>query len=453
MAVNAPAIADRVPPQSIEAEQSTIGSMLLDKEAIATAAELLVAEDFYRESHRLIFDTLVGLFNRGEPADMITVTEALKTRGALEQVGGASYISTLANSVPTSANCEYYAKIVKNKSIMRSLVSAGATIAQLGYDPSSEVDETLDKAEQLIFRIAQRGETATISDMKSVMMSTFDRIEKLYASKGALTGLATGFAEMDNMLSGLQPSELIVIAARPSMGKTAFALNMAEHVALVENKPVLVFSLEMSCEQLAQRMLCSQATVDGQRLRRGNLNDEDWSRLSYAIGRLSPAPIYIDDTPSIGTLEIRTRARRVKAEHGLALVVVDYLQLVQGRGRVENRQQEIAEITRSLKALARELEVPVVALAQLSRAVEATADKRPLLSHLKESGEIEQSADVVAFIYREDYYKPDIEPERRGIAEIIIAKQRNGPTGFFELLWQREYTRFRNLEKGRSAVG
>jgi len=427
--------------------------MLLDKEAIATAAELLVAEDFYRESHRLIFDTLVGLFNKGEPADMITVTEALKAKGALEQVGGASYISTLANSVPTSANCEYYAKIVKSKSILRALVSAGATIAQLGYDPSSEVDESLDRAEQLIFRIAQRGETATIADMKSVMMSTFDRIEKLYASKGALTGLPTGFVEMDNMLSGLQPSELIVIAARPSMGKTAFALNMAEHVALVENKPVLLFSLEMSCEQLAQRMLCSQATVDGQRLRRGNLNDEDWSRLSYAIGRLSPAPIFIDDTPSIGTLEIRTRARRVKAEHGLALVVVDYLQLVQGRARVENRQQEIAEITRSLKALARELEVPVVALAQLSRAVEATADKRPLLSHLKESGEIEQSADVVAFIYREDYYKPDIEPERRGIAEIIVAKQRNGPTGLFELLWQREYTRFRNLEKSRGAVG
>ena len=289
--------------------------------------------------------------------------------------------------------------------------------------------------------------------MKSVMMSTFDRIERLYASKGALTGLPTGFIEMDNMLSGLQSSELIVVAARPSMGKTAFALNIAEHVGLVERKPVLVFSLEMSCEQLAQRMLCSQATVDGQKLRRGNLSDEDWNRLSFAIGKLSSAPIFIDDTPAITALEIRTRARRVKAEHGLALVIIDYLQLVQGRARVENRQQEIAEITRSLKALARELEVPVVALAQLSRAVEATSDKRPLLSHLKESGEIEQSADVVAFIYREDYYKPDIEPERRGIAEIIIAKQRNGPTGFFELLWQREYTRFRNLERARAVIG
>jgi len=426
---------------------------LLDKEAIAIAAELLVAEDFYRESHRVVFDTLIELFNRGEPADLVTVTEALKAKNALEQVGGASYISTLANSVPTSANCEYYAKIVKNKSILRSLVNAGAQIAALGYDPSSEVDVALDKAEQLVFRISQRGETATVSDMKSVMMSTFDRIERLYASKGALTGLPTGFIEMDNMLSGLQSSELIVVAARPSMGKTAFALNIAEHVGLVERKPVLVFSLEMSCEQLAQRMLCSQATVDGQKLRRGNLSDEDWNRLSFAIGKLSSAPIFIDDTPAITALEIRTRARRVKAEHGLALVIIDYLQLVQGRARVENRQQEIAEITRSLKALARELEVPVVALAQLSRAVEATSDKRPLLSHLKESGEIEQSADVVAFIYREDYYKPDIEPERRGIAEIIIAKQRNGPTGFFELLWQREYTRFRNLERARAVIG
>lgn len=447
MSALAASVADRVPPQSLEAEQSTIGSMLLDKEAIATAVELVMAEDFYRESHRIIFDTLISLFNRGEPADLITVTEALKARNSLEQVGGASYISTLANSVPTSANCEYYAKIVKNKAILRSLVAAGSEIAALGYDPASEVDDSLDKAEQLIFRIAQRGQTGTIADMKTVMMSTFDRIERLYSSKGAITGLPTGFIEMDSMLSGLQPSELIVIAARPSMGKTAFALNIAENVALSEKKPVLVFSLEMSCEQLAQRMLCSQATVDGQKLRRGNLNDDDWNRLSYAIGQLSAAPIFIDDTPSITALEIRTRARRVKAEHGLSLILIDYLQLVQGRARVESRQQEIAEITRSLKALARELDVPVVALAQLSRAVEATADKRPMLSHLKESGEIEQSADVVAFIYREDYYKPDLEPERRGIAEIIVAKQRNGPTGLFELAWQREYTRFRNLEK------
>jgi replicative DNA helicase len=283
--------------------------------------------------------------------------------------------------------------------------------------------------------------------MKTVLMSTFDRIERLYSTKGALTGLPTGFVELDNMLSGLQSSELIVVAARPSMGKTALALNIAEYVGLNERKPVLIFSLEMSREQLAARMLCSQASVDGQRLRRGNLTEADWPRLSNALGRLSEAPVFIDDTPSVSALEIRTRARRLKAEHGLGIVIIDYLQLVQGRARVENRQQEIAEITRSLKALARELEVPVLALAQLSRAVEATADKRPLLSHLKESGEIEQSADVVAFIYREDYYKPDIEPERRNIAEIIVAKQRNGPTGSFELLWQREYTRFRNLEK------
>ena len=436
---------DRVPPQSLEAEQSTLGSMLLDKEAIATAAEILVAEDFYRDAHRTIFDALISLFNKGEPADLITVTEALRQRNALDAVGGASYISTLANTVPTSANCEYYAKIVKNRSIMRALVTAGSQIASIGYDQTADVPESLDKAEQLIFRISQSGETGTVSDMKTVLMSTFDRIERLYTTKGAITGLSTGFAELDNILSGLQPSELVVIAGRPSMGKTALALNIAEHVGANEGKPVLIFSLEMSREQLAQRMLCSQATVDGQRLRRGNLSEGDWQRLSHAIGRLSEAPIFIDDSPSATALDIRTRARRLKAEHGLSLIIIDYLQLVQGHGRVENRNQEIAEITRSLKTLARELEVPVISLAQLSRAVEATADKRPLLSHLRESGEIEQSADVVAFIYREDYYKPDT--ERRNIAEIIIAKQRNGPTGTIELMWQREYTRFRNLER------
>lgn len=436
---------DRVPPQNLEAEQSTLGAMLLDKEAIAKVVEMLVVEDFYRDAHRIIFDALVTLFNRGEPVDLVTVTELLRQRGALEQVGGASYISTLANTVPTSANAEYYARILRNKSILRSLVSVGAQIARMGYDESSEVDETLDRAEQLVFRISQRGETGTVADMKTVLMGTFDRIEQLYTSKGAITGLSTGFIEFDNMLSGLQPSELIVIAARPSMGKTALALNIAENVALADRKPVLVFSLEMSKEQLAQRMLCSQAGVDGQRLRRGLLTEQDWPRLSYALGRLSEAPIFIDDTPSVTALEIRARSRRLKAERGLALVVVDYLQLIQSRSRAENRQQEIAEITRSLKALARELEVPVIALAQLSRAVEATGDKRPLLSHLKESGEIEQSADVVAFIYREEYYKPD--SEKKNIAEIIVAKQRNGPTGPFELHWQKEFTRFRNLEK------
>ncbi|MCR4425849.1 MAG: replicative DNA helicase, partial [Firmicutes bacterium] len=346
---------DRLPPQNLEAEQSALGSMLLDKEAIAKVVEILVAEDFYREAHRIIFDTVVTLFNRGEPADLITVTEVLRQRNALEQVGGASYISTLANTVPTSANAEHYAKIVRNKSILRSLVAAGTQIVSIGYEGSSEVEESLDQAEQLIFRIAQRGETGTVTDMKTVLMSTFDRIERLYTSKGAVTGLPTGFSEMDNMLSGLQPSELIVVAARPSMGKTAFALNIAEHVGVHEEKPVLIFSLEMSAEQLAQRMLCAQAAVDGQRLRRGNLTQQDWDRLSKAIGRLSEAPIFIDDTPTVSALEIRARSRRLKAEHGLALIVVDYLQLIQSRSRAESRQQEIAEITRSLKALAREL--------------------------------------------------------------------------------------------------
>ncbi len=436
---------NKVPPHSLEAEQSVLGAMLLDKDAIAKAIDILVVDDFYREAHRIIFDAVVTLYNRAEPVDLIMVTELLRQKNALESVGGASYISSLANMVPTAANAEYYASIVKDKSIYRALVNAGNQISSMGFESGQDVEQTMDRAQQLIFNISQKGRIKTIDDMNTVLMRTFDRIERLYETKGAVTGVPTGFTEMDRMLSGLQPSELIIIAARPSMGKTALALNIATHVALNDKKPVLIFSLEMSQDLLAQRMLCAQASVNAQELRRGNLTDSDWPKLSQAIGKASEAPIFIDDTPTISALEIRSRARKLKIEKGLGLIVIDYLQLIQGKGRTESRQQEIAEITRSLKSLARELEVPVLSLAQLSRAVEATADKKPMLSHLKESGEIEQSADVVAFIYRDEYY--NVDTENKNIAEIIIAKQRNGPTGSFQLYWQKEYTRFRNLER------
>ena len=379
---------NKVPPHSLEAEQSVLGAMLLDKDAIAKAIDILVVDDFYREAHRIIFDAVVTLYNRAEPVDLIIVTELLRQKNALESVGGASYISSLANMVPTAANAEYYASIVKDKSIYRALVNAGNQISSMGFESGQDVEQTMDRAQQLIFNISQKGRIKTIDDMNTVLMRTFDRIERLYETKGAVTGVPTGFTEMDRMLSGLQPSELIIIAARPSMGKTALALNIATHVALNYKKPVLIFSLEMSQDLLAQRMLCAQASVNAQELRRGNLTDSDWPKLSQAIGRLSEAPIFIDDTPTISALEIRSRARKLKIEKGLGLIVIDYLQLIQGKGRTESRQQEIAEITRSLKSLARELEVPVLSLAQLSRAVEATADKKPMLSHLKESGEI-----------------------------------------------------------------
>lgn len=438
---------DRIPPQNVEAEQSTLGSMLLDRDAIAKVIETLDPEDFYKETHRIIYEAIVTLFNKSEPVDLITVTEQLRQMGALDNVGGAAYITALANAVPTAANVEHYARIVKEKAILRALVKAGTQIAGLGYSSQGDVEAALDEAEQLIFRISESRSTASIVDIRTVLVQTFDRIEQLYANKASVTGLPTGFADLDEMLSGLQPAELIVIAARPSMGKTALALNIAQHAAMVERVPVLIFSLEMSKEQLAQRMLCAEARVDSQRLRKGDLRSDDWPRLSRALGDLSEAPVYIDDTPTITALDIRARARRLRAEKGLGLIVIDYLQLIQGSGRAENRQQEIAEITRSLKSLARELNIPVIALAQLSRAVETTNEKKPLLSHLKESGEIEQSADVVAFIYREDYYKPDT--ERKNIAEIIVAKQRNGPTGTVELRWNASITRFENLEKHR----
>lgn len=440
---------ERIPPQNIEAEQAAIGSMLLDKDAIVKAVDILSAEDFYKDAHRVTFDTIVSMYEKGEPIDLVTVTEQLRRRGSLEQIGGIPYITTLASTVPTAANIEYYARIVKEKAVYRALVRVGTNIVSLGYEGAEDVELALDQSEQMVFSLSQQRARQGIADIKAVLVGTFERIEKLYESKGRVTGVPTGFVDLDAMLTGLQPSDLIIVAARPSMGKTSLALNIAAHAAISEKIPVVIFSLEMSREQLAMRLLSAEAKVDGQRLRRGQLVDEDWKRLSYGLGRLSEAPIFIDDSPSITALEIRAKSRRLKVEQGLGLVIIDYLQLVQGRGRTESRQQEIAEITRSLKSLARELKVPVVALAQLSRAVETASERRPLLSHLKESGEIETSADVVAFIYREDYYNRAA--QKQNVAEIIVAKQRNGPTGSVELMWHKEYTRFENLERYRKA--
>lgn len=440
---------ERIPPQNIEAEQSTLGSMLIDRDAISKAIETLRPEYFYKDAHRIIFQVIVELFEKGEPVDLITVTEVLRARELLEQIGGVGYLTLLAGVVPTAANVEYYARIVEEKYLLRSLISAGTEIAAMGYDESHDVDSALDNAERLIFSIAQNRSVQTFESIKSVLVSTLERIETLYNNKGGITGIPTGFHDLDQMLSGLQRSDLIIIAARPSMGKTSLMLNIGQHVAVNEGLPVAIFSLEVSKEQLVQKMLCSEAKIDGQRLRTGYLTDEDWEKLTYAVGRLSEAPIFIDDTPGLSVLELRARARRLKAEHGLDLILIDYLQLMQSKGRIENRQQEIADITRSLKSLARELAVPVIALAQLSRAVETTSDNIPRLNHLKESGEIEQTADVVAFIYREDYYNP--QTENQGLADIIIAKQRNGPTGVVKLGWQKQYTRFVSLERFRKA--
>jgi replicative DNA helicase len=441
------AITDRVPPQNIDAERSTLGSMLLEKEAIEKGTEVLKPEDFYREAHRVIFEVIIHLSNKGEPIDIITVSEELTRRNMLDKVGGIPYLTALANAVPTAANVEYYAKIVAEKSLLRSIISVATNIVGMGYEGAEEVNVILDEAEKQIFQVTQRRNTKGFVSLRNILIETFERIEKLYESKGGVTGLPTGFTDFNRMTAGLQPSDLIILAARPSMGKTTFALNIAQSASVELKIPVVVFSLEMSKEQLALKLLCSEAGVDNQRIRTGTLMDADWPRLSHALGSLSEAAMFIDDTPGISALDIRARARRIKAEHGLGLIVIDYLQLMQGKARSENRQQEVSEISRTLKSLARELNVPVVALSQLSRAVEQRTDKRPNLSDLRESGSLEQDADLVAFLYREDYYNPDT--DKKNITELIIAKQRNGPVGTVELLFQKEFSKFVGLEKFR----
>ncbi|MDQ0204021.1 replicative DNA helicase [Pectinatus haikarae] len=438
---------DRVPPQNIEAEQSVLGAMIISRDAIAEAEQILIAADFYREAHRITFAVMTDIFNRNDPVDLITVTEQLRKTNQLEKVGGITFLTALANSMPTAANIIYHAKIVKEKAQLRSLINTATTIAAMGYEDNEDVDAVLDKSEKLILDVAANRTVGDFMPIKTILLDTFSKIEQMHEAKGGITGLSTGFKDLDKLTSGFQPSDLILIAARPSMGKTAFTLNIATHAAVRKKEAVAFFSLEMSKEQLVQRMLCSEGAIDSQRMRTGGLVDDDWQRLISAADRLSSSPIFIDDTPGITIMELRSKARRLKLEKGLSLIIIDYLQLMQGRigGKGDNRQQEISEISRSLKALARELNVPVVALSQLSRSVEARQIKKPMLSDLRESGSLEQDADIVMFIYREDYYDPDT--ENKNITDIIIAKHRNGPVDTVQLYFQKEFTRFGNLSR------
>ncbi|MBB5324108.1 replicative DNA helicase [Anoxybacillus tepidamans] len=438
--------AERIPPQNIEAEQAVLGAIFLDSSALTLASEILIPEDFYRAAHQKIFHAMLKVVDKGEPVDLVTVTAELADAKTLEEVGGVSYLSELADSVPTAANVEYYARIVEEKSILRRLIRTATSIAQDSYTREDEVDVLLNEAEKKIMEVSQRKHSGTFQNIKDVLVQAYDNIEMLHNRKGEITGIPTGFTELDRMTAGFQRSDLIIVAARPSVGKTAFALNIAQNVATKTNENVAIFSLEMSAQQLVMRMLCAEGNINAQNLRTGKLTPEDWGKLTMAMGSLSNAGIYIDDTPSIRVSEIRAKCRRLKQESGLGMVLIDYLQLIQGSGRNrENRQQEVSEISRSLKALARELEVPVIALSQLSRSVEQRQDKRPMMSDIRESGSIEQDADIVAFLYRDDYYDKD--SENKNIIEIIIAKQRNGPVGTVQLAFIKEYNKFVNLER------
>lgn len=435
---------ERPLPQQTEAEQAVLGAMLIDPQAVPVAIEILEAEDFYRPAHRLIFQRMVDLFEASQPVDLVTVTAALRSGQQLEAVGGAAYLAELQDAVPTGANVAYHAQIVADRALRRALIEAGTDIVRRGFEGEEESAALLDQAEERIFRLSQRRGRHAYLPLRRVLTETFQRIEELYKNPG-VTGIPSGFPELDRLTSGFQNADLTVIAARPSMGKTMFCLNIARHAALEAHVPSVLFSLEMSREQLALRLLCAEANIDSQKIRRGEVGRDEWPILSAALGRLGDAPIFIDDSPALTALDIRARARRLKAEHNIGLIVIDYLQLMQGSTRAENRQQEISQISRSLKALARELNVPVIALSQLSRAVESRQDRRPMLSDLRESGAIEQDADVVGFIYRDDYYNPD--SEEPGVVEVIVAKQRNGPTGTVRLHFRKETGRFYSLDQ------
>ena len=446
--------APHLPPQNLEAEMAVLGGVLLENEALNKALEILTADDFYRESHRKIYLSLVELSEKGEPADLVTLTGLLQEKGDLDAVGGSSYLATLVDYVPTAANIGYYCRMVKEKAVSRHLINVATNIATRGYE-GGDVEETLDWAEKSIFEIASRRSRPSYFSTKEIMKDTFKAIEKLYDRKELVTGVPTGFVDLDNMTAGMQPGDLVIIAGRPSMGKTAFALNVVEYAA-VQNQtrhPTIVFSLEMSKEQLVQRLLCSVSKVDASRLRTGHLGESDWPKLTHGAGLLSEAPIFIDDTPAISILELRAKARRLKAEHNLGLIVVDYLQLMTGHNS-ESRQQEISDISRSLKALAKELSVPVIALSQLNRSLESRTDKRPMMADLRESGAIEQDADVIMFVFREAVYCEACKSKEKTCdkghekdAEIIIGKQRNGPIGTVHLTFRGEFTRFENQAK------
>ena len=434
----------RVPPQSIEAELSVLGAMMLKKEAITQAIELLRADEFYRQAHRVVFEAMESLVREGEPVDIVTVTESLRKSGLLNQVGGITFLANLTNSVPSTANLAHYAKIVKEKAILRSLIDVSTEIAGMAYEGSEDIAVQLDGAEQKILAIAGGRTTGAFTPIKDVVFDAVDRISELSKAKGGITGLSTGLATLDSVTRGLQKSDLIIVAARPAMGKTAFVLNLATHVAL-QGGTVAFFSLEMPREQLMHRIFCAEGQIDATHLARGELDEEEWSRLVKVADRMIKTNLYFDDTSSTTVMDIRTRARRLKAERGLDLIAIDYLQLIQAPGRAENRTLAVAEMTRSLKVLARELSVPIIVLSQLSRATEGRSDKRPMLSDLRESGSIEQDADIVMFLYREDYYNQDT--ENANITELSIAKHRNGATDTVKMFFQKEYTRFRDLAR------
>jgi replicative DNA helicase len=436
---------ERTLPHSLDAEKSVLGAILISNDAFNHAAELIDSHDFFRDAHRRIFDKMVALSQRGVAIDFITLKDELVKAGEIDEVGGPAYIASLADGVPRSTNVEYYARIVKEKATLRNLIHSANKILVEAYQAEQEPDLLLDEAERAIFAIAEDRIRAGFVPLRDLVQSSFTTIEKLQQTKGAVTGVPTGFADLDEMTTGFQPGDLVVVAARPSMGKTSLVLNMAQHVGTSTDMTVGFFSLEMSKEQLFMRMLTSEARIDAHRFRTGLLTEKDYGKLSHALGTLAEAKVFIDDTASIGVLEMRAKARRLKAEHGLHLLIIDYLQLMQGRGRFESRQQEVSAISRSLKGLAKELSVPIVALSQLSRAPEGRTDHRPQLSDLRESGAIEQDADLVMFIYRPEVYeKEETKPEDQGVAEIIVGKQRNGPIGTVRLSFLNQYTRFEN---------
>ena len=432
-------------PHDADAEQAVLSSILMDKDAAAEAFEILKAEDFYSPENKAVFQAAFQLYTKGDPIDVVTVKNQLEENGVFTEIGGVETLANIAGAVGSSVNVKSYAKIVEEKSVLRRLIKLSGDISEISYKAGDDINVILDKAEKGIFDVMQNRNTDSFSSIMDVAYDTFANIEKIYNSTEKITGISTGFTDFDAKTAGLQKSDLVLIAARPSMGKTAFVLNVAQYAAVKNNVPVAIFSLEMSKEQLVNRMLCAQSLVDAQKVRTGELTAEDWSKLVDGMGILSEAPIYIDDTPGITAMDIRAKCRRLKLEKGLGLVVIDYLQLMSGSGRSDSRQQEISEISRSLKAVAREIEAPVIALSQLSRACESRSDHRPMLSDLRESGAIEQDADLVAFLYRDEYYFPE-KTENKNKAELIIAKQRNGPTGTVNLTWLGQYTKFANME-------
>lgn len=434
---------NRMPPQSPDAEMSVLGAVLIHGEAVARAIEVVAPEHFYQDAHRLIYEAVLALFNRAQPVDVVTVGEELRQQNLLDRVGGIPYLMELASLVPTAAHVDHYGRLVRDSATLRRLIDTATRVVTESYRGEQSARDLLDWAQQELFQLSQPGQRDVIK-LHDVLIETFNRLEQLYENKGKLVGIPTGFHDLDRITAGLQRSDLIIVAARPSMGKTMLCLNLARHVAVHEKVPVVVFSLEMSREQLAMRLLSAESELPAHRLRTGELDGEMWGQLSRALGHLSEAPIYIDDTPGLSALELRAKARQLKVQHKIGLVIVDYMQLMQGR-RAENRQQEISDISRSLKALARELDVPVMALSQLSRAVESRNDKRPMLSDLRESGAIEQDADIVAFLYREDYYSKDA--ENPDVTELIVAKQRNGPTGTIHLLFKKDVGKFLSIAR------